>query len=173
VPADKDADSILTKLVKEVFTGENAPDTGPESAGPNAEGQETPTAPSAAEAPTTEQRLAQVEGLLKSLAAQEPQPPVLTEQPKEAPSPSEVKEERQSRTATEMAGIILEALRKIADAPERGFIVTVYGSNPWNAMLTITPEAGRVKDVQLWRTRVQDIGARLRQDFDVLQDNPG
>jgi hypothetical protein len=37
-------------------------------------------------------------------------------------------------------------------------------------MLTIKPEAGRVRDVQLWRQRVQDIGARLRRDFDLIDD---
>jgi hypothetical protein len=67
-----------------------------------------------------------------------------------------------------MAGIILNALRAIEGVPERGLVVTVYGTNPWNAMLTIKPEAGRIKDAQLWRERVQDIGARLRQDFDVV-----
>ena len=78
------------------------------------------------------------------------------------------KDGRQFRTATEMAGIILNALRAIEGVPERGLVVTVYGTNPWNAMLTIKPEAGRIKDAQLWRERVQDIGARLRQDFDVV-----
>jgi hypothetical protein len=76
-------------------------------------------------------------------------------------------EGRQFRTAAEMADIILEALRTIEGVPERGFIVTVYGMNPWNAMLTIKPEAGRIKDPQLWRDRVQEIGARLRLDFDL------
>jgi hypothetical protein len=37
-------------------------------------------------------------------------------------------------------------------------------------MLTINPEAGPIKDAQLWRTRVQEIGTRLRQDFDVIHE---
>jgi hypothetical protein len=57
-----------------------------------------------------------------------------------------------------MADIILNALRSIEGVPARGFVVTVYGTNPWSAMLTIKPEAGRIKDAQLWRERVQDIG---------------
>ena len=79
---------------------------------------------------------------------------------------------RGTRTATEMADIILNALRSVDGVPERGCLVTVYGANPWNAMLTIKPEAGRIKikDAQLWRTRVQEIGARLRQDFEVSHE---
>jgi hypothetical protein len=80
------------------------------------------------------------------------------------------KDGRQFRTATEMADIILDALRAVDGVPERGFVVTVYGANPWNAMLTINPEAGPIKDAQLWRTRVQEIGTRLRQDFDVIHE---
>jgi hypothetical protein len=77
---------------------------------------------------------------------------------------------RQLRTASEMADIIMNALRAVDGVPERGFIITVYGARPWNAMLTIKPEAGRVKDVRLWRQRVQDIGARLRRDFDLIDE---
>jgi hypothetical protein len=77
---------------------------------------------------------------------------------------------RQLRTAGELADIILNALRAVDGVPERGFVITVYGARPWNAMLTIKPEAGRIKDVQLWRQRVQDIGARLRRDFDLIDE---
>ena len=34
----------------------------------------------------------------------------------------------------------MKSLRTIDGCPNRGFVVTVYGSNPWNAMLTIRPE---------------------------------
>jgi hypothetical protein len=76
--------------------------------------------------------------------------------------------EPKAKTPGEMADIILGVLRSVRGVPERGFQVTVYGANPWNAMLTITPEAGPVRDAQIWRTRVQDIGARLRQDFELI-----
>ncbi|WP_375413027.1 hypothetical protein [uncultured Bradyrhizobium sp.] len=62
----------------------------------------------------------------------------------------------------------MATLRAIDGCPERGFVVTVYGSNPWNAMLTIRPEAGRITDRALWRTRVQEIGARLRKQYDLI-----
>lgn len=73
------------------------------------------------------------------------------------------------KTADELAGIILKALQTLDGAPARGFVVTVYGGNPWNAMLTIKPEAGPIADPALWRTRVRDMAARLRQDFDLAE----
>lgn len=73
------------------------------------------------------------------------------------------------KTANELAGIILKALQTLDGAPASGFVVTVYGGNPWNAMLTIKPEAGPVADPGLWRSRVRDMAARLRQDFDLAE----
>ena len=73
------------------------------------------------------------------------------------------------KTADELAAIILKALQTLDGAPASGFVVTVYGGNPWNAMLTIKPEAGPIADPGLWRARVRDMAARLRQDFDVAE----
>jgi hypothetical protein len=78
---------------------------------------------------------------------------------------------KQVRNAEEIAGIIMKSLRAIDGCPNRGFVVTVYGSNPWNAMLTIRPEAGTRIDRELWCSRVQDIGLRLRSDFDVADQS--
>jgi hypothetical protein len=73
------------------------------------------------------------------------------------------------KTADELASIILKALQTLDGAPASGFVVTVYGANPWNAMLTIKPEAGPIADPGLWRGRVRDMAARLRQDFDLAE----
>jgi hypothetical protein len=73
------------------------------------------------------------------------------------------------KTADELAGIILKALQTLEGAPATGFMVTVYGGNPWNALLTIKPEAGPIADPALWRGRVRDMAARLRQDFDLTE----
>jgi hypothetical protein len=72
------------------------------------------------------------------------------------------------RTSEEIARLIMKSLRTLDGCPDRGFVVTVYGSNPWNAMLTIRPEAGPRIDRELWRSRVHDIGVQLRNDFDVV-----
>ena len=96
--------------------------------------------------------------------------PEVDDAPASQPMPAVGETQRPRRTANEMADIILNALRAVDGVPERGFVITVYGSRPWNAMLTIKPEAGRIKDPQLWRQRVQDIGARLRRDFDLIDE---
>ena len=80
---------------------------------------------------------------------------------------------KQVRPPDEIAGIIMKSLRAIDGCPTRGFTVTVYGSNPWNAMLTIRPEAGPRIDRELWRSRVHDIGVQLRNDFDVADISGG
>jgi hypothetical protein len=76
---------------------------------------------------------------------------------------------KQLRTPDELAKMIMATLRAIDSCPDRGLIVTVYGSNPWNAMLTIRPEAGLAIDRPLWLSRVREIGVRLRNDFDVIR----
>jgi hypothetical protein len=86
---------------------------------------------------------------------------------KEPDQPAESYDRR--KTADELAGIILKALQTLDGVPASGFVVTVYGGNPWNAMLTIKPEAGPIADPDLWRARVRDMAARLRQDFDVAE----
>jgi hypothetical protein len=79
---------------------------------------------------------------------------------------------KQLKTPGEIATMIMAALRSIDNCPDRGLIVTVYGSNPWNALLTIRPEAGSSIDRSLWFSRVQEIGMRLREDFDIIEEQP-
>jgi hypothetical protein len=78
------------------------------------------------------------------------------------------KTDKKLRTADELANLILATLRQVDDFPRQGFSITVYGFNPWNALLTIRPEAGPLKDRAIWISRVQDITARLRSEFDVV-----
>ena len=89
--------------------------------------------------------------------------------PKKASTNQEV---RQLRSPSEMADVIFNELRAFDGVPKRGFVVTIYGANPWNAMLTIGPEAGAVEDAEGWRSRVQDLGVRLRRDFEVVETEP-
>jgi hypothetical protein len=75
--------------------------------------------------------------------------------------------ETRLRTANELAKMILNTLSTLDGCPKRGFVVTVYGFHPWNAMLTITTEAGTVADPALWHERVREMAQRLRQEYDV------
>lgn len=88
-------------------------------------------------------------------------------QPEAAPAISS--EFTRARSAEELAAIILNALRTLDGSPKDGFAVTVYGANPWNAMLTITPAAGAVKDAPLWRERVKEMAIRLREHYDLVE----
>ena len=74
-----------------------------------------------------------------------------------------------ARSAEDLAAIILNALRTLDGSPKAGFLVTIYGANPWNAMLTITPAAGAIKDAPLWRERVKEMAIRLRQHYDLVE----
>jgi hypothetical protein len=174
VTPDEDADWSLIDLAKQVFGARNASDVGFDFAETKPAAEDAPPTPLAAEVAVVEQREpATAKTSEEPSPASETAPPRAIAEAKEAELPAPQveatkKDGRQFRTATEMAGIILNALRAIEGVPERGLVVTVYGTNPWNAMLTIKPEAGRIEDAQLWRERVQDIGVRLRQDFDLV-----
>jgi hypothetical protein len=93
--------------------------------------------------------------------------PVDDSKPEAAPAISN--ELTRERSAEELAAIILNALRTLDGSPKEGFTVTVYGANPWNAMLTITPAAGAIKDAPLWRERVKEMAIRLRQYYDLVE----
>jgi hypothetical protein len=78
-----------------------------------------------------------------------------------APVPKEIK------TAAELARMIEFDLAKHPDCPRNGFVVTVYGATFWQAMLTITPSAGPVRNPQEWRDLTQELAERLRRHYDL------
>jgi hypothetical protein len=82
--------------------------------------------------------------------------------------PSEgVNQQRELKTAAELAKMIEADLAGHPDCPEAGFRVTVYGWPHWRAMLTITPAAGRVRNPQEWRDLTNDLADRLRKHYDL------
>jgi hypothetical protein len=93
--------------------------------------------------------------------------PAEDSQPEAAPAIAN--ELTRARSAEELAAIILNALRTLDGSPNDGFAVTVYGANPWNAMLTITPAAGAIKNAPLWRERVKEMAIRLREYYDLVE----
>jgi len=78
-----------------------------------------------------------------------------------------VNQQRELKTAAELAKMIEADLAGHPDCPGAGFRVTVYGWPHWRAMLTITPAAGRVRNPQEWRELTIDLADRLRKRYDL------
>jgi hypothetical protein len=88
--------------------------------------------------------------------------------PTASPEPDEtVAQQRQLKTASELAELIESDLALHPDCPKRGFRVTVYGGSHWRAMLTITPAAGGVRNPGEWRDLTNDLAERLRKRYDL------
>jgi hypothetical protein len=74
---------------------------------------------------------------------------------------------KQKKTAEELAVMIREDLGKMAGCPKRGVTVTVYGLNPWNAMLTFGADAGPVPNKAELDSFFEIIVERLKRLYDV------
>lgn len=72
-------------------------------------------------------------------------------------------------TRTELADLIVKALRASEGYPSSGFEITVYGSRPWNAMLRVTPAAGSV-NADGWRARLQAVVLLFRDRYEIKED---
>jgi hypothetical protein len=95
-------------------------------------------------------------------------PPVAREVSPASLEPGEaVTQQRQFKTAAELAELIESDLARHPDCPKRGFRVTVYGGSRWRAMLTITPAAGPVRNPGEWRDLTNDLAERLRKHYDL------
>ena len=84
--------------------------------------------------------------------------------------PEGVAQQRQPKTAAELAEMIELDLARHPDCPKDGFKVTVYGGSHWRAMLTITPAAGRVRDPQEWRDLTNELAERLRKRYELARE---
>jgi len=74
---------------------------------------------------------------------------------------------KEKKTAEELAVMIREDLGKMDGCPTRGVIVTVYGLNPWNAMLTFGVAAGPVPNKAELDGFFEIIIERLKRLYDV------
>lgn len=77
-------------------------------------------------------------------------------------------QQRQFKTAEELAEMIEFDLTGHPDCPKAGFRVTVYGWPDWRAMLTITPAAGRIRNPEQWRDLTSEFAERLRKRYDLV-----
>jgi hypothetical protein len=73
---------------------------------------------------------------------------------------------RETKTADELAAMILNDLRQMADCPQRGVTVTVYGI-PWNAMLSFGVAAGPVHNKAELQQFFEIVTERLQRLYDV------
>jgi hypothetical protein len=84
-----------------------------------------------------------------------------------AQHPASAAPAKQKKTAEELAAMILRDLSQIEGCPKRGIGVTVYGFNPWNAMLTFGVDAGSVPNKVDVQALFDVISERLKRLYDV------
>ena len=74
---------------------------------------------------------------------------------------------KEQKTPEELAVMIREDLVKMDGCPKRGVNVTVYGLNPWNAMLRFGVDAGPVRNKAELDIFFEIIIERLKRLYDV------
>jgi hypothetical protein len=85
--------------------------------------------------------------------------PAPTVQPRSASSYKVSVEEAQD--------IILRGLRRLPDFPSQGVAVTLYGSRPWNAMLTFAPGSTSYRNATAFRHALAEMISELRKQIDI------
>jgi hypothetical protein len=73
--------------------------------------------------------------------------------------------------ASKVCELLLEGLLQLPDFPRRGVKVTVYGSNPWNAMLNFAPGSTSHKNAITCREALTEIVHKLRPTVEVDLDD--
>jgi hypothetical protein len=74
---------------------------------------------------------------------------------------------KQTKTVEELAAMIHRDLSKVEGCPETGVKVTVYGSNPWNCLLTFGADAGPVRNRAELQGFCNIVTERLKRLYDV------
>jgi len=78
-----------------------------------------------------------------------------------------VNPKKQTKTAEELATMILQDLSNVEGCPRRGITVTVYGLDPWNVLLSFGAEAGPLRNKAELQRFCDIITERLRRLYDV------
>jgi hypothetical protein len=78
-----------------------------------------------------------------------------------------VNPKKQTKTAEELATMILQDLGNVEGCPRRGVTVTVYGLDPWNVLLSFGVEAGPVRNKAELQRFCDIITERLRRLYNV------
>ena len=75
--------------------------------------------------------------------------------------------DKQKKTSEELAAMIHQDLGTIEGCPQRGLKLTVYGLNPWNAMLTFGVDCGPVPNKADLLALFDVITERLKRLYDL------
>jgi hypothetical protein len=78
-----------------------------------------------------------------------------------------------TKSAEELAAMILADLREMQGCPKAGVNVTVYGSNPWNSWLSFGGAAGPVNNKAELQELCEIITERLKRLYDVSMPGTG
>jgi hypothetical protein len=92
------------------------------------------------------------------------EPPVAAQPP---PMPQAGQQGRAKLRPSKVQELLLDGLRHMPDFPGRGVSVTVYGSNPWNAMLNFAPGSTSHRNAIVLREALSDIVQKLRATIEV------
>jgi hypothetical protein len=90
-----------------------------------------------------------------------------TSDAQENPGLSPATPKKEEKTAEELAAMIHDDLSMIEGCPARGVRVTVYGLNPWNALMTFGVEAGPVPNKADLYAFFDVITERLKRLYDI------
>jgi hypothetical protein len=74
---------------------------------------------------------------------------------------------KETKTAEELAAMIHDDVSMIEGCPPRGVRVTVYGLNPWNALLTFGVDAGPVPNKADLQAICHVITERLKRLYNI------
>lgn len=85
----------------------------------------------------------------------------------ENPGLSSATPKKKMKTAEELAAMIHDDLSMIDGCPARGIKVTVYGLNPWNALLAFGVESGPVRNKADLQAFFEVITERLKRLYDI------
>jgi hypothetical protein len=83
------------------------------------------------------------------------------------PTISPISEPRRNVSSAEIEDMILNALLAMPNAPKDGMTVTVYGYNPWNAMVTIAPGLASSATVKAIRGLLARIVDEMRDKIQI------
>jgi hypothetical protein len=142
VSEDSDPEAGLLTMLKRVFS------TDQDLPSPPTEVEEIESDPQQVEAETAPEPEQQPAASKPSTISQNPEP-------------------RRSLSSVEIQDMILNALLAMPNAPKEGMTVTVYGYNPWNAMVTVAPGSATGATVKTIRGLLGRIVDEMRDKIQI------